>query len=155
MTRLGVLLPLVALFGCDPEEDVVWRQFNGNSDIVQIEVTPGEPAGVAFVDLTSNTGVVVVGTATVTPARGPVGTSHTLVIEVDDEWGPRLGRASVSSEGARGDEAYDLLQDTARPGVFELVLTSLGAVGESRTDSWRIAVFEPDDTPNASSEQDQ
>lgn len=141
------LLSLFALVGCDSDGDVTWRQFNGAEDEVEIEVAPGEASGVATFDLTSNTGVVVVGQATVTPATGPVGTQHTLVVVVDEEWGERIGRATINSVGERGEESYDLLQDTAEPGVFELVLTSLGEVDESRVDTWRLDLWEPIDAP--------
>ncbi len=147
MTRLRVLLPVLGMVACDPEADVVWRQFNGSDDTLQIEVRPGEPEGLIIEELSSNTGVVVVGEATVEPARGPVGTEHTLLVIVGEDWAERVERASVTSIGERGEETYDLVLDTARAGVFELVLTSLGEPDESRVDTWRIELWEAVENP--------
>jgi hypothetical protein len=155
MNRAGIWLVALVLGGCDPDADTVWRQFNRADDTVSIEVMPGEPSGVASVDLRSNLDVLTIGTVTVTPAIGPVGTTHRLVIEVDEEFGERLGRASVESDGERGVESYDLEQDTARPGIFALDLTSLGAEDESRTDVWRIELWEPIEAPDIPTESEQ
>lgn len=149
MIRPGVVFPLLALAACTGDDDLVWRQFNSDEDVVQIAVEPGDPSGLAVVELTSNTGVVVVGEATVDPAQGPVGTEHTLVVIVGEDWAERVERATVTSMGDRGEEAYPLVLDNAAAGVFELVLTSLGEPGETRTDTWRIDLFEAIDNPVA------
>ncbi|MCB9668047.1 MAG: hypothetical protein H6736_16690 [Alphaproteobacteria bacterium] len=144
-----LLLSFLALCACEKEGDVVWRQFNSDADSVLIEVEPGETSGLAEVTLMSNLGITAVGTATVDPARGPVGTEHELVVLVDEEFADRVERASVSSVGARGEESYDLVGDNARAGVFALVLTSLGEADESRIDTWRIDLWEAADNPVA------
>lgn len=137
------------LAGCDGQSKVVWRQFNNVGDSIRIEVAPGEPGEAIASDLTSNTGAVTVGDIAVTPGRGPVGTTHLLLIEVADEWQDRIGRATVTSDGARGEEIYDLRQDAADAGIFDLTLTSLGTEGETRTDTWTITLWEPIDAPEA------
>lgn len=151
MIRTVVVLPLLALFACKGDDDLVWRQFNGADDSFQIEVEPGDPSGLALLVLTSNTGAVDVGEAVVDPAKGPVGTEHTLVVEVydQDDWTERVERATVTSLGERGEETYSLTLDNAAPGVFQLVLTSLGEPDERRVDTWRVDLFESVDNPES------
>lgn len=142
-----------ALFACNNGDEVVWRQFNNAADTIQVEVAPGEPGDSVAADLTSNTGAVIIGTIGVTPGRGPVGTNHLLLLEVDDEWEDRIRRATITSFGERGEEQYELLQDAADPGIFDLTLTSLGVEGESRIDEWTITLWEPIDAPLADIEE--
>lgn len=137
------------LFACKNGDEVTWRQFNNTADTIQVEVAPGEPGDAAVADLTSNTGAVIIGSVAVTPGRGPVGTNHLLLLEVDDEWEDRIRRATITSLGARGEEQYELRQDAADPGIFDLTLTSLGAEDESRIDEWTITLWEPIDAPLA------
>ncbi len=145
----GARLALVALLAgaCNGDDELVVQPFNNASDSISIEVAPGEPGDPVTVDLTSNTGQVTIGSATVDPGRAPVGTDHTLVVQVFDDWEERIALATITSEGERGTEEYELRQDAADPGFFDLTLTSLGAEGESRTDTWRITLFEPIDAP--------
>lgn len=145
---------LVGSLACACDADKVeWRRFNNPADSVSIEVGPGDPTGPVVVELTSNTGAVVIGTATVDPGRAPVGTDHTLVLEVADDWEERIGRASVTATGDRGVEEYELRQDSADLGFFDLTLTSLGEEGESRTDTWAIALWEPITNPEPDFEE--
>ena len=138
-----------ALFACNSGDEVVWRQFNNLDDTVRVEIAPGDPGEAVVADLTSNTGAVIIGTVAVTPGRGPVGTNHLLLLEVDDEWEDRIRRATITSLGERGEEEYELRQDAADPGIFDLTLTSLGTEGESRIDEWTITLWEPIDAPVA------
>lgn len=131
------------LAACDGDGDVVWRQFNNEADTLSIEIVTGEAGEAVMSDITSNTGEVIIGSALVDPGSGPVGTTHRLTLEVDDTWQERIGRATVTSMGDRGEEEYDLRQDTADHGVFDLTLTSLGEQGESRTDTWLLTLWEP------------
>lgn len=156
MPRAWRALGLIALVsGCEKDPDVEWRQFNSASDTLSIEIAPGDAGAPLTVDLRSNTGAVVVGSATVDPARAPVGTDHTLLIEVLDTWEDRIGRATITSDGARGLEEYDLRQDSADRGFFDLTLTSLGEEGESRTDVWTVTLWEPITNPLPDFEEEE
>lgn len=150
---LGVVLATVA--GCNNEDEVVLRQFNNATDAIQVEITVGPVGPATVVDLTSNTGAVIIGSATVEPGSGPVGTNHLLLIEVADEWQDRIEVAQITSIGERGTEEYDLRQDAADPGFFDLTLTSLGDEGEARTDTWSVTLWEPIDAPIAEFEEEQ
>ncbi|MCB9676823.1 MAG: hypothetical protein H6737_17035 [Alphaproteobacteria bacterium] len=123
------------------------RPFNNEGDTISIEVAPGDLGDPLTVDLTSNTGAVVIGSATVDPGRGPVGTNHLLIVEVFDDWQERIELATITSDGQRGSEEYTMRQDAADPGFFDLTLTSLGLADETRTDTWTITLWEPSDAP--------
>ncbi|MEZ4319751.1 MAG: hypothetical protein R3F61_19705 [Myxococcota bacterium] len=154
VARLALVFAIAGLFACDKKEELVVRPFNNEADTVQIEIAPGELGPPVTFDLTSNTGAVMVGTATVDPGRGPVGTNHLLLIEVFDDWEERIELATITSDGERGSEEYNLRQDAADPGFFDLTLTSLGAEGEARTDTWTITLWEPVDAPEVVFEED-
>lgn len=133
---------LAMLAACNGNGDIIWRQFNNEADTLTIEIV-GDVGPVVMSEITSNTGEVIIGTAIVDPGSGPVGTAHRLVLEIDDEWQERIGRATITSTGERGEEEYDLRQDAADHGVFDLTLTSLGEPGEIRTDTWIMTLWEP------------
>ena len=147
MGRARLALFSLWALACNGNDELVVQPFNNASDTISIEIAPGEPGDPVTVDLTSNTGQVVIGSATVDPGRAPVGTNHILVVEVFDDWEERIELATITSEGERGTEEYPLRQDAADPGFFDLTLTSLGAEGETRTDTWQITLFEPVDAP--------
>ena len=144
---------LILLVGCDPNAGEEWRRFNNESDVLNLEIQDQIGPDLT-IDITSNTGAVVVGTGTLSPGSGPVGTQHVLLIEVANEWEERIGRASITSIGKRGVEEYDMRQDAADPGIFDLTLVSLGAKDETRTDQWLINLWEPIDAPPADLLQD-
>jgi hypothetical protein len=147
MRRARLALFSLLALACNGDDELVVQPFNNAADTISIEVAPGPPGEAVTVDLTSNTGQVVIGSATVDPGRAPVGTNHTLVVQVFDEWEDRIELATITSQGDRGIEEYPLRQDAADPGFFDLTLTSLGVEGETRTDVWRVTLFEPVDAP--------
>ena len=134
---------LGGLAGCSGDDELIWQSFNSDDDRLQIEIRPGESIGVATSSLTSNTGLVDVGNVRVEPAVAPVGSSHFVSLVVDEEWAPRIDRATITSFGDRGEgDEYDMIGDTARDGVFELELISLGDPDEQRTDVWIVKLWE-------------
>jgi len=151
---LGRLALILSLAACKGGDELVVRPFNNAADSIQIEVAPGDVGDPITVNLTSNTGAVVIGSATVDPGRGPVGTNHLLLVEVADDWEDRIDFVSITSTGARGEEEYQMRQDAADPGFFDLTLTSLGAPDEVRTDTWKIILWEPTETPEVIFEGD-
>ena len=83
----------------------------------------------------SSTGQVEVGLARVDPGGGPIGTNHDFVVEVYDEYQDVVDRASVRLKSpGRGEDEYDLEQDSADEGVYLVTLESEGAEGEQRED---------------------
>jgi hypothetical protein len=95
------------------------------------------------IDLTSSTGLVVLGTATVSPAGGPVGTIHELSVVIDDEYEESVGRVTVRTDsGERGKDEYELEGDSADEGYWKITLVSAGDSDEVREDSFTIRLFE-------------
>ena len=85
-----------------------------------------------------------VGTGIATPTFGPVGTRHTLRVEVLDAFQDIVQRVTVYTEGQRGDDEIDLRQDSADAGSWAIELESLGEPDEVRTDTFEIRLYEPD-----------
>ena len=137
---LGLTLGLL-LLGCE-EEEVSYAQFNGTSDKIEVSVGVEEELPPTEINLLSSTGLVIVGTATITPAGGPIGTRHLLVVEVDDQWENRVSRVVVNTDaGERGEEEFTLTQDSADPGYHQVEIVSVGEEGETRTDTLTIGLF--------------
>lgn len=130
----GVLCFLLA--GCTAADDVSWSQYNATDDSVTIEVGSAEVLEPVSVDLTSNTGAVALGTGTVSPGGGPVGTLHTITVVVDDAYASDIGRVSARLDsGDRGEDEYDLDADATGEGYWVLELTSVGSADEVRSDT--------------------
>jgi hypothetical protein len=146
---IRALLGLMLLSSCKKDDEVTYVQFNQTGDIVEVLVTDGDALGdVVDVVLQSSTGTVDVGTASVDPGSGPVGTDHELMVVVDDQWQDVVTHVTVLAEaGDRGTEEYTLRQDSADHGVWVLTLTSLGAESESRTDSFTLQLWQSVDLP--------
>jgi hypothetical protein len=155
----NVLLPLLALglVGCNKDE-ITWVAFNAPDQTLEVDVLPeGSPVGdPVSIDLLSNLGQTKVGTATVDPGSGPVGTEHVLTVLVLEDYQDRVGRASVEvkseavsdlngdgKDDARQNDGYDLRQDSANPGLFAITLESLGTADEARTDEWTVHLWTP------------
>lgn len=137
-----VLIALLLAAGCK-KSDTEWIRFNGESDDLSIEVTASADLGdEVSIELSSTTGTVVVGEAYVDPGSGPVGTDHELFVDVFDDYEEEVGLVTVITEsGERGEEEYELRQDSADHGHWVLTLTSLGEEGEVRTDTFTIALW--------------
>lgn len=147
-SRAALPALLVLLFACNnKDEEVVYDQWNATDDSVDVAV--GAAVGDALtVDLHSSTGAVVVGSATVDPGSGPVGTEHTITVIVADDYANVVDRASVRTASPdRGEDEYDLEADSADEGIYVLTLVSVGDEGEQRTDTltFRLWDIEGDD----------
>lgn len=152
--RMGsVLLPCVlfALSGCTSDTEVSWTQYNASDNAVTIEVGAPELADPVSVVLTSNTGAVELGTGSVDPGGGPVGTLHTITVQVADDYASDIGRASVRLDsGDRGVDEFDLEADATGEGYWVIELTSVGSADELRTDSLTFRLW----TENTSTTDD-
>ncbi len=100
--------------------------------------------------LHSSTGEVEIGAATVSPGGGPIGTLHTVIVEVYDEYASDIARASLrTSSGERGDDEYDLDADSTGEGIWKIEIQSVGEGDEVREDTltfrlWKEVVEEDD-----------
>lgn len=140
---LGSLLGGAALVGCTTDEEVTYEQFNADTDTLDIEVGSADLLDAVSTDLHSTTGQVVIGTATVDPGGGPIGTEHAIVVEIADEYENMVDRVSLRTDsGARGEDEYDLDPDSADEGYYKLSLQSVGEEGEVRTDTLTIRVWD-------------
>lgn len=144
--------PLLAISFCakkSTEPTLVWVQFNGDEDVIDVPVTAEDELGPAVtIDLTSTTGEVVVGSATVDPSSGPVGSSHRLTVNVLDSFADTVTKVEVEADaGARGVQTLTLEQDSADAGVWVLDVTSQGVVGEVRTDSFTFLLWSAEPEP--------
>ena len=154
---LGVV-PLLAGADCIGNSDTGWTRFNGADQALTIPVGPDAPTEPASLTLTSTTGTVDVGTFTVTPGGGPVGTEHGVVVEVFDDYEETVGRVTLVTTGDRGTQKHFLVRDSADIGLWQLDVTSLGDEGETREDTftlnlWRAATEDEEADPDGEVEE--
>lgn len=132
----GLLLACGLLgYDCQQDTEPNWVQFNGAADAVTIEVGIDSELDPVSCEITSSVTSLVVGSATVTPGGGPIGTEHTILVVVEDDWENDVGRVSVRADsGERGIDEYELEADPADEGYYGLVIVSVGDEGEQRSD---------------------
>lgn len=147
MRRWAEIAPLLLLLGaCDTEEEETYVQFNADDDTLSVDVGAAELGESSSIDLHSTTGEVVIGTATIDPSAGPIGTEHALVVVISDNYEHLVDRVSVRTDsGERGEDEYDLLGDSADEGYYKLIIVSVGAEGEQRTDTLTILAWDVED----------
>lgn len=145
----------LAVAACDLGGDSAgWVRYGAEDQSVTVFVGPDADALPVSLELLSTTETVVVGTATVTPGGGPVGTQHDVVIELADEYEGDVARVTLTTSGDRGSQKHVLVQDSADVGLWKLPITSLGAPDEVREDNftvdlWRSANDGEEADPNA------
>lgn len=145
-----LLLLLPVLLACDKEEEVTYSQFNGTADTLVIQVGAAEELAAVTADLTSSTGEVVVGSAEVDPGGGPIGTEHEIVVEIADDYEHIVDRVSVRLDsGSRGEDEFELEQDSADEGVWKLALVSAGSADEVREDTLTVRCWDQDGDDDA------
>lgn len=131
------------LLGCASEEETVWEQYNSGGESVDVQVGTADVLNPVQVPLTSSTGAVEIGVATVTPGGGPIGTLHDVLVEVYADYDSDVDRVSVrTSSGERGEDEYDLVQDSAGDGFWLLQIESVGEEGEQRTDTFELRLWQ-------------
>ncbi len=140
------MLPLVlALCACTQDEETIYTQFNAEDDQLTISVGVESELEQVSTVLLSTTGTVEVGEAYADPGGGPIGTEHTLTVEVYDEWEDQVVRVTVRTDsGDRGEDEYELEPDSADEGLYQIKLVSVGDEGEVREDSFTIRLWEED-----------
>jgi hypothetical protein len=150
----------VLLMACGEGNDTTWVQFNADEDqYLEVEVLPvGDPAGAPItLDLVSNIGRTVVGTAEIDPGSGPVGTDHVVAVDVFDDFELEVQRVTVfisaepvsdldgdGVDDARSETEYELLHDSADLGAWARSFESHGEPDERRTDAFTFFLWEPE-----------
>jgi len=144
---------IAVLLACTEGDESAYIRFNSESDQLTIQVGTEEVLEAVSVSLYSTTGTVEIGSASVDPGGGPIGTIHTLTVEVFDDWENEVSRVSVRTDsGERGEDEYDLEADSADEGLYLRELSSAGDEGESREDTFSIFVWEDDTTSDTTSD---
>ena len=134
MNRFALIF--LTLFACNKDDEVKYERFNGDGDVVEVEVGIDDLPDPVETAITSSTNEVDVGIAFVDPGGGPLGTDHGIVVEVFDEYETSVDRVTVRTKSpSRGSDEYQLTQDSADEGVWKTTLTTVGAEGEARTDT--------------------
>lgn len=142
-----LLLAALALAGCNNDDEVQYDQINAADDVLTVLV--GEPELLDPVNtvVRSSTGEVEIGSAEVSPGGGPIGTDHELVVIVFDDYQDLVDRVSVRTRSpGRGEDEYDLVQDSADEGYYKLTITSAGTADEQREDSLTVRLWQALDT---------
>ncbi|MCB9759153.1 MAG: hypothetical protein H6739_04890 [Alphaproteobacteria bacterium] len=134
---------LLLVLACDGDEEPLYEQFNATTDQIEVEVGGADLLDPRSVELHSNTGTVVVGSASVDPGGGPAGTIVTLLVEVDDAYEHLVDRVTVRTDsGERGEDEYDLTADSADEGIYKIQLEAIAEDGEQRTDVFVIRLWD-------------
>jgi len=140
------LLALVAASGCKKDDEATYTQFNAENENLEIDVGAAKKAPAETIVLYSSTNLVTVGTASVDPSGGPIGTEHVIVVIVEDAYENVVDRVSVRTESPeRGEDEYDMDPDSADEGFYKLTLVSVGEPDEVRTDTFTIRLWDEDD----------
>lgn len=140
---IGFLLSIgLGLVACTSSDDSEFARFNGDDSLTVAVTASTELGAPVSVVLTSTTGAVEVGEATVDPGSGPVGTQHTVTVNVASEYEDEVSKVVVNADaGDRGVESLDLVQDSADHGLWQRVLTSEGTENEERTDTFTFLLY--------------
>lgn len=155
------MLVLFALIGCEDSSETTYDRFNADDNSVTVSVgtetlyevdaggaavldEAGQPVPVSVsCTLTSTADQVELGTGSVSPSAGPVGTLHTVRVDLDEEYASDVDKVEVeTSSGDRGSDIYGLDADSAGEGVWVLELVSYGEEGEVREDTLTFRLFE-------------
>ncbi len=142
----GLLLALLFM-ACKGDDEVEYTQFNVDDDEVVISVGEPEVLDPVSTVIRSTTGEVEIGSAVVSPGGGPIGTDHEVVIIVFDDYQDQVDRVSVRTQSpGRGEDEYDLIQDSADEGYYKLTITSAGEPDEKRDDTLTFRLWQASTT---------
>jgi len=135
----------LVLLACSDETVINWAQYNAPDNAVTVVVGSIDLLPTVDVMLTSSTGTVEIGGASVDPGGGPLGTISTLTIEVLEDYAADIGRVSVQTDsGSRGKDAFDLRRDSASDGIWVGEIQSVGEEGEVREDQFLFQLWQED-----------
>lgn len=143
----ALVLALTVLVACDEDPTTTYAQYNATDNSVTVAVGSScdpSPCADVTTDLTSSSGEVDIGDATVSPGGGPIGTIHIVKVVIADEFESDVDEAHIriDSGETRGTDEYDMLPDSADEGLWTLEVTSVGEFGESREDTFTFRLYE-------------
>ena len=139
---MGLLLAALAL-GCTSDDEEEFIQLNGTGEYLVIDVGAEQVEAERSIDLLDAATDTLLGTATVDPGAGPVGTEHNIVVFIEDDYRNLVDRVTVRSfSGARGIDEYALDIQDAGEEVYETTLISVGDEGETRADLLTIRAWD-------------
>jgi hypothetical protein len=136
------------LLACEQGEEALFAQFNSVDDQISVSVGGEEDLESRTEELHSSTGQVVIGAVSADPGGGPVGTVHTIVVNVSDEWENKVSYVTVeacwkSCSGASPEtEQFTMETDSADEGLHQLLLESVETGEEVREDVFTIRLWE-------------
>ena len=134
------------LFGCNKDESIEFSLFNSTDDVLYIPVGVEDMLPAINQDLYSSTGAVPIGSISVDPGGGPIGTEHTLIVIVNDDFEHKVSRTTLElSSKEHGTESYTMNLDSADEGLYMLKLVSVGSEGETREDRLRVMLWKNED----------
>ena len=127
---------------CTDDSGVTYEQFNASGEELTISVG-GELGEIQQISLFSTTGTVEIGTASIDPDGGPVGTLHSVEVVILDSWAHMVDGVDISLfSSERGEQDFSLVADSADEGLYRLELTSAGFEDEARTDILTLLVLD-------------
>ena len=127
---------------CTDDSGTTYEQFNASGEELAVAVG-GDVGEIQQISLFSTTGTVEIGTASVEPDSGPVGTMHTVEVVIFESWAHMVDGVDVSVDsGERGEQEFSLVADSADEGQYRLELTSAGFEDEARTDILTLFVLD-------------
>ncbi|MSQ02464.1 MAG: hypothetical protein EXR71_11330 [Myxococcales bacterium] len=126
---------VLGLVACDTADETTYEQYNADGDSVTVSVGVAELLPAVTTVLHSSTGEVEVGTASVDPGGGPVGSTHTVLVSLSEDYVADVDRVSVRTDsGDRGEDEYDLEPDSTGTGIYKRELVTVGGEDETRDD---------------------
>ena len=132
------------LVACEKEEETSFEQYNAEDNTVDVVV--GEESELPSVEvvLTSNTGTVEIGVGSVDPGGAPVGTEHTVRVQVYADYKDDIDRVTVRTNSGddRGEDEYDLDKDSTGEGYWVLDLVTCCEGDTVRTDTLTFRLYE-------------
>ncbi len=141
-----MLVVLLGLFACTESTETTYEQYNADDNAVTVAVgTTCDPSPCAdvTVPLTSSSGEVEIGTGTVSPGGGPIGTVHTVRVALTDEFEADVDKAAVGTDSGKDEtDEYPLEPDSADEGLWTLDIRSVGDVGAERSDTFTFRLYE-------------
>ena len=126
---------VLGLVACDTSDETTYEQYNADGDSVTVSVGVVELLPAVTTVLHSSTGEVEVGSASIDPGGGPIGSTHTVLVSLIADFVADVDRVSVRTDsGDRGEDEYDLEPDSTGTGIYKRELVTVGGEGETRDD---------------------
>ena len=140
---MKAVLPILGLLAACEGAEPTYTQFNASGESLEITVGGTDVTSVVALDLHSTTGATVVASAQVDPGGGPVGTLHTVEVEIDEIYAHVVDRVSLAiTAPGHPDRSLDLRLDSAVEGLYSIEILSSGEEDESRSDTFLFELWD-------------